>query len=167
LLPQISRKEELNELAEKIMDIFRLPVFVKEQEFRITASGGISVYPGDGESANALIKHADLAMYIAKNMGKGRVIFCTDAMKQEVLEKMTLTNSLYRALERSELFLQYQPQVSVKTHEIMGFEALVGWNHPELGFVSPEVFIPLAEQTGLINSIGEWVLLNACAQSKA
>lgn len=167
LLPLIFREEELSEYVEKIMEVFREPVFVGEQEFHITASSGVSVFPRDGETVNALIKHADLAMYAAKSRGKGQVAFCSEIMKQDVLEKMILTNSLHRALEQEELFLEYQPQVSIKTNDIMAFEALVGWNHPELGLISPAVFIPIAEQTGLISSIGEWMLLNACAQNKA
>jgi EAL domain-containing protein (putative c-di-GMP-specific phosphodiesterase class I) len=88
-------------------------------------------------------------------------------MKEAVQEKMMLTNSLHRALENHQLFLHYQPQVSAETHELTGFEALLRWNHPERGIISPEVFIPLAEQSGLISTIGEWVLKTACAQNKA
>ncbi len=166
LFPRILKEEELSDYAKKIMAVFHQPVLVGEQEFHITASGGISVFPRDGETVNDLIKHADLAMYVAKSKGKGQVVFCTDFMKQDVLEKMILSNSLYQALEREEFFIEYQPQVSIKSNEIVGFEVLLGWQHPKLGLISPAVFVPIAEQTGLINSIGEWLLLNACAQNK-
>lgn len=167
MVPQFSHKQELDEVAEKVMSIFHRPMLVAEQELYISGSGGIAVYPRDGKSVNTLIKNADLAMYAAKKSGKGRISYCSGVMKEAVQEKMTLTNSLYRALEQQELFLHYQPQVSGINHEITGFEALLRWEHPERGLISPEVFIPLAEQSGLISSIGEWVLKTACAQNKA
>lgn len=167
MLPQIAQQKDLEVIAAKIMNIFRQPINLGGQDFYITASGGVSVFPADGETVNALIKNADLAMYAAKKKGKGQVSFCSGDMKDAVLEKMTLTNSLYRALERQELFLQYQPQIAISTQEIIGFEALIRWKHPTLGLISPGVFIPIAEQTGLINSIGEWVLLTACKQNKS
>lgn len=167
MVPQISDNLELEKMAEQVMSIFHRPMLVAEQELYISGSGGIAVYPKDGENVNGLIKNADLAMYAAKKSGKGRISYCSGVMKEAVQEKMTLTNSLHRALEGEELFLHYQPQVSATTHEIIGFEALLRWHHPERGFISPEVFIPLAEQSGLISSIGEWVLKTACAQNKA
>ena len=167
MVPQISHNRELEIIAEKVMSIFHRTLLVAEQELYISGSGGIAVYPRDGDNVNTLIKNADLAMYAAKKNGKGRIAYCSGDMKEAIQEKMTLTNSLHRALERQELFLHYQPQVSAITHEITGFEALLRWNHPERGIISPEVFIPLAEQSGLISTIGEWVLKTACAQSKA
>ena len=167
MVPQFCHKQELEEVAEKVMSIFHRPMLVAEQELYISGSGGIAIYPKDGESVNSLIKNADLAMYAAKKSGKGRISYCSGGMKEAVQEKMTLTNSLFRALERQELFLHYQPQVSGIRQEITGFEALLRWQHPERGLISPEVFIPLAEQSGLISSIGEWVLKTACAQNKA
>ncbi|WP_148568660.1 EAL domain-containing protein, partial [Acetobacterium paludosum] len=164
--PQMTRREDLEELAWQITGLFHKPITVGEQEFYITASSGLAVFPEDGETVNGLIKNADLAMYAAKKSGKGCYAFCSEPMKEEVMDQMTLTNSLHKALERNELFLQYQPQVSVKTQKTIGFEALLRWNHPELGLISPGVFIPIAEHTGLIDSIGEWVLLTACAQNK-
>ncbi|WP_373485011.1 EAL domain-containing protein [Acetobacterium malicum] len=166
MVPQISDNLELEKTAEQVMSIFHRPMLVAEQELYISGSGGIAVYPKDGENVNGLIKNADLAMYAAKKSGKGRISYCSGVMKEAVQEKMTLTNSLHRALEGEELFLHYQPQVSATTHEITGFEALLRWNHPERGIISPEVFIPLAEQSGLISSIGEWVLKTACTQNK-
>ncbi|MEO1816777.1 MAG: EAL domain-containing protein [Acetobacterium sp.] len=167
MVPQFSHNHELEIIAEKVMSIFHRPLLVAEQELHISGSGGIAVYPSDGENVTTLIKNADLAMYAAKKSGKGRMAYCSGDMKEAVQEKVTLTNRLHRALERQELFLHYQPQVSAITHEITGFEALLRWNHPERGIISPEVFIPLAEQSGLISTIGEWVLKTACAQNKA
>ncbi len=166
MVPQITIREDLLKIANKISSIFDQPVVVDEQEFYIKASGGISVFPEDGETVNTLIKNADLAMYTAKKNGKGQIVFCSEAMKDAVMEKINLTNSLYRALERNELQLLYQPQICAKTQEVIGYEALLRWHHPKLGSISPAVFIPIAEQTGLINSIGEWVLTTACAQNK-
>ncbi|ULO06903.1 EAL domain-containing protein [Paenibacillus sp. 19GGS1-52] len=165
-LTEINRLEDIRKIAEKIMRAIALPVIVKGQEFFITASAGIAVYPADGESTEELIKNADLAMYASKEKGKNQYTVCSLAMKEEVLKKTQLTNSLYRALERNELVLYYQPQVSVLTKEIVGLEALIRWNHPDLGMISPATFIPLAEQTGLIIRIGQWVLETACRQNK-
>jgi diguanylate cyclase (GGDEF)-like protein len=165
-ITQITKEKDIRKIAEKIIKTFALPITVNEQEFFITASMGISVFPVDGDNAELLIKNADLAMYIAKYNGKNQYRLCTTDIKEDSLKKMALTNSLYRALERNEFVLYYQPQVSVSTKEIIGFEALLRWNNPEFGMISPANFIPLAEQTGLINSIGRWVLETACHQSK-
>jgi diguanylate cyclase (GGDEF)-like protein len=167
MVPQVSKHLELEKIVEQVMTIFHRPLLVAEQELYISGSGGIAIYPKDGENVNSLIKNADLAMYAAKKSGKGRITYCSGDMKEAVQEKMMLTNSLHRALENHQLFLHYQPQVSAETHELTGFEALLRWNHPERGIISPEVFIPLAEQSGLISTIGEWVLKTACAQNKA
>lgn len=166
MVPQISKQLELETIVEKVMSIFHRPMLVAEQELYLSGSGGIAIYPKDGEDVKSLIKNADLAMYAAKKSGKGRISYCSGEMKAAVQEKMMLTNRLHRALENQELFLHYQPQVSAKTHELVGFEALLRWKHPERGIISPELFIPLAEQSGLISVIGQWVLQTACAQNK-
>ncbi|WP_232381014.1 putative bifunctional diguanylate cyclase/phosphodiesterase [Paenibacillus tianjinensis] len=165
-LTGIDRVEDIKRIAGTMMRSITQPVMVKDQEFFITASAGIAVYPTDGETTEELIKNADLAMYASKEKGKNQYTLCSPAMKEEVLQKTQLTNSLYRALERNEFVLHYQPQVSVSTQEIVGLEALIRWNNPELGMISPATFIPLAEQTGLIIPIGQWVLETACRQIK-
>jgi diguanylate cyclase (GGDEF)-like protein len=165
-LTGVERVEDIRRIAETIIKAIARPVIVKGQEFFITASAGIAVYPGDGESTEELIKNADLAMYASKEKGKNQYTLCSSAMKEKLLTKTQLTNSLYRALERNELVLYYQPQVSVLTKEIVGLEALIRWNSPELGMISPATFIPLAEQNGLIIPIGQWVLETACRQIK-
>lgn len=154
-------------VANKILDIFKEPFSINDQEYYITASAGIAVFPEDGEDADTLIKNADIAMFKAKENGKNRYMLCSSDMKEEALIKMQLTNSLYRALERDELFLVYQPQIDLPTNKIIGVEALLRWKHPAMGLISPALFIPLAEQTGLIGPIGEWVIKAASKQNKA
>ncbi|WP_138494143.1 EAL domain-containing protein [Paenibacillus pinistramenti] len=165
-LAGMERAEEIREIADALMKSISQPLMVRGQEFFITASAGIAVYPADGESTDELVKNADLAMFESKEKGKNQYTFCSAAMKEGVLKRTQLTNSLYRALERNEFVLYYQPQVSVQTQEIVGLEALIRWNNPELGMVSPATFIPLAEQTGLIIPIGQWILETACRQNK-
>lgn len=163
--PGISREQAAKE-AEYLLEILNQPFFVRDQEFFITGSIGVAMYPVDGSSSEELIKNADLAMYESKKAGKNHYSLCSQEMKENVIRKMKLSNSLYRALERDELVLYYQPQINAVTKEISGFEALLRWNHSEFGMISPDVFIPIAEQTGLINQIGEWVLRAACIQNK-
>jgi len=167
LVSQLTDKEDLLDVADRVMAVFQQPVKLGEQEIYISGSGGIAVFPDDGDTVQELIKHADLAMYEAKKNGKGKVVFCSEKMKKDVREKMILTNSLHRALEREELFLHYQPKVCPETLAMVGSEALLRWAHPEMGIISPALFIPFAEQNGLITAIGAWVIETACAQNKA
>ena len=165
LINDLTTLSDLPLIADRIMNLFRLPFCLDGQEFNITASAGISVYPMDGATADVLVKNADIAMYQAKAKGKNQYVICSPSLKQEVTDRLNLTNNLYHALERQELMLYYQPQIDIKGGAIIGLEALLRWKHPELGMVPPYSFIPLAEHTGLINPIGEWVLRTACAQN--
>ncbi len=162
----IERVEDLYKISNKIMEIFQKPVVVNNVEFVITSSVGVAVYPVDGENTESLIKNADIAMYSAKNKGKNQCIYCSPEMKNDIIKKMKLTNALYRALDRKELFMQYQPQIKTDTQEIIGFESLIRWKNPEYGLVSPDVFIPLAEKTGMIKPIGLWIFRTVCEQCK-
>jgi len=167
LINNIVDADDIEKVADKVMAIFQQPMRIKGQEIFITASAGISVFPADGEDADTLVKHADIAMYTAKEKGKNQYAFCSSNMKEMVQYRVNLANSLYRALEKRELLVYYQPQIDLRTERIIGLEALIRWAHPDCGMISPAEFIPLAEQTGLINSIGAWVLETACRQMAA
>lgn len=167
IIPQISLLEDVPKVANKIMEVFHTPLIIKNQEFFVTASMGVAIFPIDGETTEELIKNADLAMNTSKLQGKNRFYLCSADMKKEFQKHMELSNSLYRALDRNELMLFYQPQIFTATGEIIGVEALIRWRHPQKGMISPGEFIPIAEKNGLINTIGLWVLQTACRQNKA
>lgn len=156
----------LESYASHVIEVFSKPFILRSQEFFITASIGISQYPMDGYDIDTLIRNADLAMYKAQSLGKNHYYICSTELKNATFETMTLTNDLYSAIKRNELMLYYQPQVDGTTGQILGVEALLRWNHPTLGIVSPNKFIPLAEKTRLIIPIGYWVLKTACQQCK-
>lgn len=159
--------DSIHLIGNKLLRCFEKPFLLNRQEWFVSASIGVSVYPTDGDSAEELMKNADLAMFRAKDRGKNQYVLCSPQIKASILETMKLNNHLYRALSEKQLELYYQPQVSCVTGQITGVEALIRWNHPELGIISPNKFIPIAEQSGLILSIGEWVILTACRQQKA
>jgi diguanylate cyclase (GGDEF)-like protein/PAS domain S-box-containing protein len=154
-------------IAEKLMMCFGLPFQLGQKMVNITTSIGISIYPQDGPDFETLIKNADAAMYRAKETGKNRYEFCTLLLKDYLSQKVKLTEDLKNAIEKNELELYYQPQVKSSIRKVTGVEALLRWNHPELGMIGPSVFIPIAESSGLIIKIGEWVLNAACRQNKS
>ncbi|MEN3188550.1 MAG: EAL domain-containing protein [Atribacterota bacterium] len=164
LFPQLDYLEEVLPVVERILASFRQPFVLEDQEFFLTASIGIAQYPKDGETPQDLIKNADLAMYVAKGQRGNGYAFCSLEIREQALAQKNLIIGLYRALERKEFLLYYQPQVNARRGNIVGVEALLRWNHPQMGIVLPRTFVPLAEQTGLMVPIGEWVLQVSCAQ---
>lgn len=165
LLPNIKGKENALNIAEKMLAEINRPFMLDEQEVFISASIGVAMYPDDGTTIEALLKSADIAMYHVKWEGKNGVLFYNPGMNIIFHRKLSMENDLRRALESEKQFvLHFQPQVDVENRRIVGMEALVRWQHPEHGLVSPGEFIPLAEETGLITQITEWVYDRACAE---
>lgn len=165
LLANLEQLEDAENVARRILQVFVAPFFLEGNEVFITPSIGISFYPEDAEDVDTLTKQADTAMYHAKELGRNNYQFFTKALNARIEERLALENSLRKALERDEFLLYYQPQVDLKTGKMKGVEALIRWNSPERGLISPGVFIPIAEEMGLIVPMGEWILRSACIQS--
>jgi predicted signal transduction protein with EAL and GGDEF domain len=165
-IPDIQRGEDAAKVARRILESLKSPFSLQKHEIFVTGSIGISLYPHDGENVEALLKNADAAVDHAKDSGRGSFQFYDRSMNAKAVERLSLENSLRRALERNEMLLHFQPQVDMAKGKIVGIEALVRWQSPELGMVYPGTFIPLAEETGLIQPLGVWVLRTACAQIK-
>ena len=166
VLLEINHAQDAKDVAQKILKVISQPYKIEEHELFVTASVGISIYPDDGSDIESLIRKADIAMYRAKGQGKNNYQVYNLSMDAKFFERLTLENSLRKAVENEELVAYYQPQVDLRTGEITGVEALVRWQHQKFGLVPPDKFIPLAEETGVILEIDEWMMKTACRQIK-
>ncbi len=165
-LEKISQFSELEKVSQKILTLFKQPFSLKNHEIIMTASLGISLYPSDGDDVTRLIQNADMAMHRAKEQGGNKVQFFSSNLNPQAMNRLLLEAELHHALIRNELVLYYQPQYELKSGRFIGAEALIRWQHHKRGLIAPNDFIPIADESGLILPIGEWVLYTACQQAK-
>jgi diguanylate cyclase (GGDEF)-like protein len=164
ILADLGRPGDAGLVAQKIIDALAHPFHLDEHETYVSASIGITLFPSDGEEAGALIMNADAAMYRAKDQGRNNFQYFTREMNERALARVQMEAALRRGIERREFLLHYQPRADLQTRELCGFEALLRWNHPERGMISPVEFVPVLEDAGLIAPVGEWVLRAVCGQ---
>lgn len=167
LLPHVHYREDIRDIAQKIIDTLREPITLRGRSFVVGASMGIAMIPEDGMSVDALLQNSDLALYHAKEEGRNTFRFFTSELRTRIQTKITLEEGLRRALEHKELVLYYQPIVNLQTNRIQAVEALLRWQHPERGLLGPNAFIPIAEESGLIVPLGDWVIQRACQDLQA
>ncbi|GAB3185761.1 putative bifunctional diguanylate cyclase/phosphodiesterase [Hydrogenophaga aquatica] len=169
LLPWVKGRDGAAVVAKKITRALSIPVEMEPHEITVTASLGVALYPDDGHTAEALLRHADTAMYSVKASGRNNWRFFSPEMHEHVSQRLIVEAGLRRALApgANELYLEYQPQVDARTGQVLNVEALLRWNHPELGEITPTRFIPVAEETGMIDALGQWVVSEACRQIEA
>jgi diguanylate cyclase (GGDEF)-like protein len=165
-LPMLANNADAGKVAQRILDALRTPISIGDHTVYCTGSIGIAVFPQDGMDAGTLLKNADMAMYSAKEDGKNRYRFFSASTNRATAAVLALESQLQKAVENNELVLHYQPQLDLDSNQVIGVEALVRWNHPERGMISPAEFIPLAEDSGLITYLDEWVIAAACRQHK-
>ena len=167
LVNNITSENDVAPVAQKVLDCLDQVIKIEAHSLYITASIGISLFPNDGEDADTLLKHADVAMYRAKDLGKNNFQFYSKDMSARASHRLLLESGLRQAMKNQEFVLHYQPQVDIHSREIIGFEALIRWHNPDLGLVAPIDFVPLLEETGLIVEVGDWVIDTACCQLKS
>lgn len=166
MLTQLANPDAAGAVARKVIELFSEPILVNNHELNISVSIGVSTYPDDSRDVDGLLRCADLAMYSAKESGRDTFRFFEPKLDAAANERMDIENHLRVALERNQFELYYQPKLSTKTREVIGCEALLRWNHPEKGQIPPDRFIPVAEETGIILELGEWVVNEACKQTQ-
>jgi diguanylate cyclase (GGDEF)-like protein/PAS domain S-box-containing protein len=166
MLKDVQDEQDIKKYVKQILANFQTPISTSNQDYSLTCSIGIATFPTNGDSAEQLITNADNALYHVKGRGKNDYSFFNNNMKIQSFESSLLENALRSAIKNEQFYLEYQPKQNIATKELFGMEALVRWNHPELGIIPPGKFIPLAEETGLIIPMGEWILRESCKQTK-
>ncbi len=166
IIPNLSDRKYSTEFSKKIIELFKEPFKLAGKEVYISTSIGIALYPDNGNNAEELLKNAEAAMYRAKEVGKNTFRYYSPSMNDQAKQRITLENKMRHAIKNREFLLYYQPQYNIQTSRLVGMEALIRWNDPDMGLVSPADFIPLAEETGMIIPIGDWVIREACRQGR-